>query len=175
MNERAASGDEEDQIKELYARAGLALFFAQVLEHGVVNALVVLDLIPSSRDQARSRSEWASMVDEYMDSRFALTMGQMLTELRAVTSVPGDTDALLRRALITRNLLVHRYFRERVDEGMSPQGRAAMVEELAGFRDLFKEADGALDELVRPIARRHGITDELIAEAVRERYPDGQP
>jgi len=49
--------DEDEHVKEVYARFGLAVYYAQVLEHGLVNALVVLDLIPNRRHLARSRDE----------------------------------------------------------------------------------------------------------------------
>lgn len=39
--------DEDDHVKEVYARFGLAVYHAQELEHGLVNAPVVLGLIPS--------------------------------------------------------------------------------------------------------------------------------
>jgi hypothetical protein len=45
-------------VKEVYARFGLAVYWAQVLERGVVNALVIVDLIPSRRHLARSAEEW---------------------------------------------------------------------------------------------------------------------
>lgn len=50
--------DEYDHVKEVYARFGLAVYFAQVLEHGLVNALVILDLIPARCHLARSRDQW---------------------------------------------------------------------------------------------------------------------
>ena len=46
---------ESEHIKEVYARFGLALYYAQVLEHAIVNALVVVDLIPARRHLARSK------------------------------------------------------------------------------------------------------------------------
>jgi hypothetical protein len=55
VNERAAVGA---HVKEVYARFGLAVYWAQVLERGVVNALVIVDLIPSRRHLARSAEEW---------------------------------------------------------------------------------------------------------------------
>jgi hypothetical protein len=50
--------DEDEHVKEVYARFESAVYYAQVLEHGLVNALVILDLIPNRRHLVRSRDEW---------------------------------------------------------------------------------------------------------------------
>jgi hypothetical protein len=41
--------DKDEHHKEVYAHFGLAVFTAQVLEHGIVNALVLCDLISNNR------------------------------------------------------------------------------------------------------------------------------
>jgi hypothetical protein len=84
-----------EQVKEVYARFGLAVYFAQVLEHGIVNALVILDLIPSRRHLARSADEWGSEVDAFMDRHFQATMGRMMRNLRDTTQVDDDLEQLL--------------------------------------------------------------------------------
>jgi hypothetical protein len=38
-----------------------------LLEHGLVNALVILDMIPSRRHRARSLGEWEAQVDAFID------------------------------------------------------------------------------------------------------------
>lgn len=50
-----------EQVKEIYANFGLAVYQAQCLEHGLVNALVLLDLIPNRRKLTKSAEEWADL------------------------------------------------------------------------------------------------------------------
>lgn len=38
-----------------------------LLEHGLVNALVILDMIASRRHRARSLGEWEAQVDAFID------------------------------------------------------------------------------------------------------------
>jgi len=38
--------EDGEHIKEVYAHFGLAIYLAQVLEHGIVNALVCADFVP---------------------------------------------------------------------------------------------------------------------------------
>ncbi len=158
MNE----SDEGEHIREVYARFGLAVYFAQVLEHGLVNALVILDLIPSRRHLMRSKEEWALAVDSFIDRRFESTMGQLMKALQDVTTVPTDLEGILREALKQRNWLVHSFFRERADEFMSFSGRTQMLLELDTCRACFEEADNRLNEVLRPLRTKVGITDEVI-------------
>ncbi len=152
-----------EQVKEVYARFGLAVYCAQVLEHGIVNALVTLDLIPSRRHLARSAEEWGSEVDSFMDRHFGATMGRMMKNLRGVTRVDDDLEQLLSDALDRRNWLVHDYFRERATEFLSSSGREQMLVEVDKSRDLFQAADKRLEATVAPLRRKAGLTDELLA------------
>src|SRR6185437_1304919 len=104
-----------EQIKDVYANFGLAIYQAQCLEHGLVNALVFLDLIPNRRKLARSVAEWADSVDSFMDSKFEFTLGKMIRALKQVTAVPADLEGLLSVALSKRNWLAHSYFRDRAE------------------------------------------------------------
>ena len=156
--------DEGEHVKEVYARFGLAVYFAQVLEHGLVNALAILDLIPSQRHVARTREEWAADVDGFMDRQFKATMGRMMRSLRDVAQVDADLEQLLNDALDKRNWLVHAFFRERAAEFVSTIGREQMLAEVDKCRDLFRSADKRVEAIVGPLRKNAGITDELLAQ-----------
>lgn len=153
---------ESEEIKEVYARFGLAIYYAQVLEHGIVNALVVVNLIPSRRHLACSKAEWEAAVDAFMGLHFDHTMGKLLYDLRSVSKIPTDLDDLLKRALRKRNWLAHEFFRERAAEFLTATGRYQMLAEVDGCRDLFKAADEALENVVKPLRSAAGITDEIL-------------
>ncbi len=155
--------DHGELVKEVYARFGLAVYFAQVLEHGIVNALVILDLVPSRRHLALCADDWEREVDGFMDRHFQATMGRLMKNLRDTTKVGDDLEQLLSEALRKRNWLVHDFFRERVSEFMTSQGREQMIAEVDACRDLFQSADMRLGEIVAPLRRKAGLTDELLA------------
>jgi hypothetical protein len=152
----------DEHVREVYARFGLAVYFAQVLEHGLVNALVILDLIPSRRHLFRSREEWGVEVDAFMNRHFEATMGRMMRNLREATQTDADLENLLRDALRKRNWLVHHFFRERAAEFMSVAGRERMLREADECRALFHAADKALEAVVGPLREEAGITDEFL-------------
>ena len=160
--------DAEETSKEVYARFGLAVYYGQVLEHGLVNAMVILRLIPHRQAVAHDHEQWSAAVDEFMDHHFQTTLGRMIKAFREVSDVPPDLEDLLSRVLEKRNWLAHHYFRERADEFVTDAGRLRMIEELEIVRQLFADADRTLDSFVRPVRERYGITDEWIERKVLE-------
>lgn len=148
----------EDQIREVNAYFGLAVYCGQVLEHGIVNAMVIVRL--PNRDRF-SKGD----IDAFMDGQFENTLGRLIKNLRAELTLPQDLEELLRQALKKRNWLCHDYFRERAAEFMSEPGREKMLLELAEARELLTLADRRLSAVVQPLADRFGITETVIQTA----------
>ena len=162
--------DEElgEHVKEVFAHFGAALYHTQVLEHGIVNALVVVDLIPARKDQVGSRQEWARILDGFMDQHFSKPMGRMMEALRMVATIPDDLETMLTEALQRRNWLAHHFFRERADAFLSVRGRDQMISELRNATSMFVSTDQCLEELTRPLRVAAGLTDEMIEQALQE-------
>ncbi len=106
------SDDKDEHVKTVYAHYGLAMYLAQVLEHGLVNALVFLDLLPSRIGKPISRSRWEVEFDAFMERNFEATLGKMIRNLKAVVAVHSDLEVSLQDALWRRNLLAHSFFRD---------------------------------------------------------------
>jgi hypothetical protein len=143
---------ENEQTRDVYAHYGLAMHLAQILEHGIVNALIVLKL-PDREKYTRDD------VDEFMEGRFAKTLGTLLKHLKSEVALPEDLEATLAAALTRRNVLAHRCFRERATEFVTQSGRARMLHELQGDQQLFERADQQLVGTVKPYRVKHGVTD----------------
>lgn len=153
--------DEDDHYKEVYAYFGLAIFRAQLLEHAIVNALVICDLIPNKRHQIKSREDWSAQVDQYMDGQFENTAGRLIKELRKYMVFSDELEEGLAAALKTRNFLVHHFFRERVTSWYTSQGRDSMIAELGAAGDQFGKADELVEATVRPLKDRYGLTENM--------------
>ena len=158
----------EEQVKEIYARFGLAIYQAQCLEHALVNALVMIDLIPNERHKVKTRDQWEEVVDSFMDSKFELTLGRLIRSLSSVTAVPEHLSKDLSSALKLRNYLAHNYFRERAEAFMSATGRRRMFDELIEAYDQLSKADDELSAVVKPAAVRAGLTPDIQEKAFRE-------
>ena len=160
--------DEDEHVKAVYAHFGLAVYFSQVLEHGLVNALVFIDLLPRKAGRPVAKQEWFKEFDAFMDQHFETTLGKMIRSLKNVISIPHDLESLLAEALNKRNFLAHHYFKDRSTEFMTKLGRDKMILELQEARTLFEHADDKLDEVVRPLRERFGLTDEQFAKHFEE-------
>jgi len=158
---------ESEHCKEVYCRFGLAMYEAQVLEHGIVNALVIVDLIPERRHLARSRAEWEKDFDEFMGQHFKHTMGRLLRDLGSVTKLPPDLNDLLTRALEKRNWLAHEFFRERATQFVTAKGRDQMLSEVDECAALFRAADEALVNVTEPLRTKQGITNEMLEKSLQ--------
>lgn len=152
----------DEQIREVYARFGLAVYHAQVLEHGIVNAMLVLRLPDQDRFTRRD-------IDAFMSQQFENTLGKLIKNLRAELPLPLHLEDALRQALKTRNWLCHEYFRERALDFMTEVGRDKMLVELVEASRLLSDADDSLTAVVQPLADRCGLTQEVL-DAQLEAY-----
>lgn len=160
-----ALDDEEVQIREVYSRFGLAMYMAQVMEHGIVNALLVLSLLPSMKGMA-DRTSWDEAFDRFYDAELAKTLGNMIRTLEKTGAMPADLINRLRVAKGDRDGLAHRFFREHDLDFMTPQGRKRMIAECENRIELFQALDREVEAIVSVQRARYGITPEWIAEHV---------
>lgn len=154
----------EEQIKEVYAQFGLAIYLAQVLEHGIGNALVYSSLIPSNVGKVRSALEWHEKFDQFLGLHFEKTLGRMISTLKAEIATTSNLESLLSEALRKRNWLAHHYFRERSDDFMNEAGRTKMIAELEEAQTLFSLADEVLETITKPLREKYGFTDERLEQ-----------
>ena len=124
--------DKDEHVKEVYAHFGLSMYLAQVLEHGIVNTFIFLELIP------KTKGKWdVNRFDCYLNGEFGKTLGQLISKLRSLVTINADLEALLVSALEKRNWLAHHYFRERAAQFMSASGRDLMIQELQQYQVLL--------------------------------------
>ena len=146
-----------------------------LLEHGLVNALVIPDTVPSRRHRVRSLDEWEAQVDAFID--FQVTMGRMMKNLGDEAQVGAALERSLHDTLNKRNWLVHDFFRERVTEFMPLAGHEQMFRDIDECCDLFQTAVECLESIVSPFRGKAGTTDELVEQVYRrlsaEREHDG--
>lgn len=156
--------DESDQHREVYAFAGLALYYAQVLEQGVIN------LIFTARAHDGTLAQDFKTVDDFFDTYAAKTLGGLLRVVSQHVALPPGIEKRSNDALQTRNFLAHHCFKERIDQFLTLHGRQELANELAAMARLFNAADDQLQELTFRFGARFGITAERVARAVEELY-----
>ncbi|WP_128610196.1 hypothetical protein [Pseudomonas fulva] len=149
------------QFKEMCAYYGASMHMAQVLEHGIVNALFFLDFLPRKRYWTDEEYE------EFFDGNFSKTFGALVRSLKKITAVPADLESLIHRSNKRRNHLAHTFFRESMDV-LYAGGFEEIVTALNEDIELFKQTDKRLTALLEPLWLKAGWTLEAIeAEAVK--------
>lgn len=152
---------ESEQIKEIYARYGLAMYFAQCLERGIAITLATVYGPGPSRITKHE-------LDALLESHFEATLGKLLTRLRQHVAVSDTLDAKLRTALDRRNWLAHHYFWERSGHFMTENGRSKMLAELDEAKELFSAIDSEFETITTSWCEAHGITQEMVDRWLKE-------
>src|SRR5438270_10417905 len=136
-----------EEAKELYAHFGLAYCCYSVLEHGIANAIFILELM-EGRGGAKTQEEWETIVDQHYEESFEKTLAKLKSHLarhqqRSLTlsSVIPDLDSCVSE----RNFLAHHFCREYATKWFTALGRQEMIQRLTEARNLFSETDRKLE------------------------------
>lgn len=153
--------DESWQTREVYAKYGLAMYFAQCLETGLVNLLVALKL--KDRDKIT-----ISDIDSLIGINYEKTLGKLIYSLKEAMEISEDIETNLKELLDIRNYLAHRYFRVKAIDFMKKDGRQHMLSELECFISKLEGGDKKIESITAVIAEQYGITDETIYNSVED-------
>lgn len=153
------------QVREVYSRYGLAMYMAQVLEHGMVNAVIVMQTLPSMRTH-ENEAAWHATFDGAYETGLARTYGNMLRQLENLNGFPPNLINRLRGAKEDRDILAHRFFRQNDLAFMNRDGRTSMIAWCEDRIVLFKALSDDVDAFLAPIQQRYGITQAWIDNAM---------
>ena len=156
---------ESQQIREVYAHYGLAMFHAQALERQI--ALFLASGALPHRNVTTRRQ-----FDDLLGSLFQRTLGALIGQMRRTVEVPQTLEAELTEALRRRNWLTHDYFWERAVDFMTSSGRESMIEELRAHADVFNRLDSQLTEITYIWAHENGLTHEMIQKELQQLLAD---
>jgi hypothetical protein len=163
---------EDEQNKEVYAHAGLALQMAQILEHAIVNSMIVLELVPNLVGKVKTVEEWYRDHDAFQDQQFEKTLGRLVGAVRAVATMSDQLVGDMQECIRKRNYLAHHFFRVQAEAFMNEAGRRQMSAELGDIQALFKRTIDAFEAAVQPAWDRYGFTkerfDQFTEEYIRE-------
>jgi hypothetical protein len=146
---------DSEQIREVYARYGLAMYQAQCVERGLA-ILLATAYRPGLTKITRSQYK------ELLESLFKKSFGGLTTHLRKSVNVPDDLEGALQEARNKRNWLAHHYFWDRAGHFMTDKGRWSMIDELQAIADNLDRLDKQLSEITQEWAKKHGITEQML-------------
>lgn len=146
---------ESEQIREVFAHFGLALYRAQCLERQ-------LALILASKYGPGPTRITRTEFDNSIEDLFSKTLGQLVRSIKELSALNEDEEERLKKALETRNWLAHRYFWERAVELLSEAGRESMINELRDAITLFDNLDEFFTNKTMEWAEAFGITQQSV-------------
>jgi hypothetical protein len=149
------SSPTSEDIKEVYARFGLAYYQAEVLHRGLCNLYAAFQ-VPSTGPIIQPR------IEEHLRTAFESTLGQLISKLKA--SLPATLIPSLERAAARRNFLAHYFWFERAPLFANSPGITSMINELSADTDLFTSLDAEIERLIEPSNARFGITPDYLRE-----------
>jgi hypothetical protein len=153
--------DENYHLREVYAHFGVAVYQAQVLEHGVVNLLSQTEIMKEATSQAE--------YDKLVAVSLTRTLGFLAKRLGSVLATDETLLGDLREAIERRNYLVHRYWRERVQLTHTARGRNRIIEELDSISDHFASIDQRLEAMTFQYGETSGSVSRADVEALIRR------
>lgn len=152
---------ESEQVLEVFAHYGRAMYAAQCLEQSIFQHLVFFDLFPRTVSAYTTPENWAANFDKYEARELGQTMGKLIRHLQQVGQTTDVVEQLLTQALKDRNWLAHGYFSDRAVEFTVSDGRLKMIEELETTSDRLFSCANEIDTVWLPVARAHGYSEEV--------------
>jgi hypothetical protein len=146
-----------DQARDTYAYYGLAMYTAQVMEHEVVNLLVLARIV-------RARKNAEQILADPWERRFRDTLGKLFQQLKPYLAHDQQLLNDVGEGVRVRNRLAHSYWRDHAEDAVSLRGRAEMITELIEIKNMFADLDTRLTRVSKSFRGSLGITGELIKE-----------
>lgn len=152
---------EDEQTREVYAKCGLAMYLAQVIEHGlatfVLYAGAFYGLVTKEAD-----------VDALLDEMFSKTMGRQLHTVLSLIEFSEDQIERLGEVRKKRNMLTHSFWRDRVGKTQSQAGRNDLLAELDAICEEFDTVNTEMDWMAMALMGLQGITSEMFRVEVEK-------
>lgn len=159
---------EDEEVRDVYAYYGLAMYWASCLEQSIFQHLLFFDHFPKAIDSYEDANKWAREFDEFEEREMKQTMGKLVRRLKEAGQPTEEIKNSLDLALKARNWLVHSYFADRAVQFTLSEGRGEMISELQSLRDQFMACANSIDELSQPILEKYGFTEEMQARVLEE-------
>ncbi|MBY0206624.1 MULTISPECIES: hypothetical protein [Paenibacillus] len=147
---------DSEHSKELFAYYGLAVYYGQALEQQLVNLILLTKM---SQGKVVTEEE----LEELYERKMSSSLGQLIHEARHHFTFSEEEISSLNELWQQRNRIVHHYFKERIHETFSPEGRTRMIKELQDFKERAQELELVLQQYIGAWMAALGLKDESAA------------
>lgn len=155
---------DDDLIREMYARFGLAYYHSECLHRGLCFVFAMTGLPPKDLITR-------PCMEERLAQAFSLTLGDVAARLEG--ALPAQLGSEIRAAVATRNFLAHHFWFERAHLMFSANNVHQLISELDGYAEMFDRLDTRVDKWSEPTRQGLGLTDQVF-QASLERTLAGE-
>ncbi|MCM3128812.1 MULTISPECIES: hypothetical protein [unclassified Paenibacillus] len=148
---------DSEHSKELFSYYGLAVYYSQALEQQLVNLLVLMKL---TQGKVSPEEELTSLYYKKLGN----SLGQLVNEIQHNFAFTEEESTLLNNIWKKRNYIVHDYFKERILETFSSEGRSQMIEELIEFKDQAQNLEQKLLYYTKELLNSLELEEEEIGQ-----------
>ena len=153
------------QRREVFARFGLTMYYAQCLEQQIGMMLASM----YNREFLEVESEDR---DRFFEREIAKTLGRMAKDLKTRAGISPTLNDRLCRAVEIRNWLAYDYFYQRSLAINSLEGREKMITELQEQADFLQDLDQEFTDIMYKWMKYLGITKEAIEAEKKQFYAE---
>lgn len=155
---------ESEQIRDVYAHFGLAVYWGQCVEQSIFKYLVFFDHFPKAISNYTTSETWIKEFDSYEQRQMSQTMGKLIKRLKEVGEQTSTIENSLSNVLRLRNWLAHGYFSDRAVEFTMSGGRVDMISELEEMKNQFQLCTKDLDAITLPVMQKFGFNDDILSK-----------
>lgn len=156
---------DSEHSKELFSYYGLAVYYSQALEQQLVNLLVLMKL---TQGKISPEEELTNLYYKKLGS----SLGQLVHEIQHNFDFSEEESILLNNIWKKRNYIVHDYFKERILETFTPEGRSQMIDELIEFKDQAQKLEYKLLHYTQVLINQLELEEETDQELTDEEWED---
>lgn len=150
-------------LNPIYLEMGAAVQDSQRLELYI--SFIVTLLIDLSGGTLSEREFHGSM-----ESLGAQTLGRLIEEIKNKVGFTDEAVETLRKALKSRNFLIHRFYNARSDLFFNQPGREKALREIQQKRSSINDANNMLDPVMNDLVRLKGIDIDRFRFEVMSRF-----
>lgn len=155
---------DDDSSNRLYALCGHALCWAQLLEQEILNGILLHAVV-------RKVVLTQAQANDLLNQRDKAPLRRKLDEVFKRVKTEPDLRPTFYEAVEKRNFFVHKFFWDRFEDSLTPEGRERLIVEVRGYAELFRSAylfSRGITDLYREQAN---ITDEALHQEFERVFP----
>lgn len=153
-----------DDPKDLYAFCGLAVYYAQLIEH----RLIYLAAVVRQTGRGLMTQQECSGICASLNRK---TLTQILNAVCCLAAIPENFKVMLGNVLEKQHYLSEWFFRVHVEDSWSETGRRNMIEELQEMITLFKRADQQIEHLSLTLQNSFSVDEACIEKELKTLLP----